>query len=282
MLKMIKAELFKLRKRRMTWVMLAVLAAFFCLMFFATYGIVSSPSGVMPGTAIETIKSSLQFPDAFNMIFYTAGTIGTLLLIILVASSIGSEYGWGSIRQVLTRRGIRYHFVVSKLVSFIIAAIIGLVFSVIIGFILSLITSNLLGSIDWSFMTASYIGGLFADFGWTLLSLMPYILLAAFFAFLGRSAIAGIGGGLGYYFIEAIAVGLFNQAGGWLAKIPNYLIGPNVEALMPSRMFTHGPFASAGTPPSTLHASITLAVYCVVFFAVSLYLFKKRDITASE
>ncbi|MCJ7743837.1 MAG: hypothetical protein MUO99_04670, partial [Dehalococcoidales bacterium] len=113
-----------------------------------------------------------------------------------------------------------------------------------------------------------------------LFSLLPYILMAAFFAFLGRSAIAGIGGGLGFYFIEAIAVGIFNQTGGWLAKIPDYLIGPNVSALVPSSQFAQGPFTSASTLPSTLNASLTIAVYCVVFIVISLYMFKKRDITA--
>jgi ABC-2 type transport system permease protein len=127
MIKMILAELFKLRKRRMTWILLIIMAAFFCLMFFATYGITTSPPSRMPEAAVDTIRTSLQFPDAFNLIFSTAGTILTLLLIILVASSIGSEYGWGTVRQILTRRGIRYQFVISKLVSFIIIAIIGLI-----------------------------------------------------------------------------------------------------------------------------------------------------------
>jgi ABC-type transport system involved in multi-copper enzyme maturation permease subunit len=235
---------------------------------------------MMPGAAMGALKASLQFPDAFNMIFSSAGTIGTLLLIILVASSIGNEYSWGSIRQVLARRGIRYHFVISKVVSFIVVAVIGLLISVIVGFILTLITSSLLGNINWDFMTASYTGDLFKMFGWTLFSLLPYILLTVFFAFLGRSAITGIGGGLGVYFIEAIVVSLFGLAGNWLAKIPDYLIGPNVNALMSAGPFTQGAFAAAGALPSTLHASLTLAGYCVVFIAITLYMVKKRDVTA--
>lgn len=279
MIEMIRAELFKLRKRRMTWILLIILAAFFSLMFFATYGIVSNPPDRIHGGVADTIRASLQFPDAFDRIFSTAGIIGTLLLIILVASSIGNEYGWGSVKQTLIRIGNRYHFVIAKLVSFIIIAIIGLLISVIIGFVLALITSNLLGSINWDFMTASYVGGLFQKFGWTLFSLIPYILMATFFTFLGRSALVGIGGGLGFYFIESIAVALFNQAGGWLAEIPDYLIGPNVNALLPSTQIAMGPFTSGGTLTSTLHASVTLAIYCVVFLIISLYMFKKRDIT---
>ena len=279
MIDMIKAELFKLRRRSMTWILLIILAAFFCLMFFATYGIIYNPPDGMHGV-VDQIKASLQFPGAFNMIFSTAGSIGTLLLIILVASSIGNEYGWGSIRQVLTRRGIRYHFVISKLVSSVFVAIIGLLISVMIGFILSMITSNLLGSINWNFITAPFIWEQLENFGWTLFTLLPYILMTTFFAFLGRSAIAGIGGGLGFYFIESIAVSLLGQSGGWLSKIPDYLIGPNVTALMPPNLFSQGMFPSPGSSPSTLHASLILTVYCTVFLVASLYIFKKRDITA--
>ncbi|GAH72310.1 unnamed protein product, partial [marine sediment metagenome] len=38
MIDQIRAELFKLRKRKMTWIMIIVLAAFLCLIFFAIYG----------------------------------------------------------------------------------------------------------------------------------------------------------------------------------------------------------------------------------------------------
>ncbi len=280
MLDMIRGELFKLRKRNLTWILAVVLAAYFCLIFFATYGIVSNPPGRMPAEVIEHIKASLQFPKAANLIFHTANNIGIILLIILTASSIGSEYGWGSIRQILTRNGTRHNLVFSKLISLLIITFIGLVISVIVGFILTVITSALLNTIGWDFVTAAFLQEQLQNFGWTLYSLLPYILLTAFFAFLGRSAIAGIGGGLGFFFVEAIAVGIFNQAGGWLAKIPNYLIGPNVEAIIPESVFAQGPFSFNGEPLSALHSSITIAVYCIALVLISLWLFKKRDLTA--
>ena len=280
MIDLIRAELFKLRKRKMTWILLIVLAAFFCIVVFATYGITTSPPDNMPQGSVDAMRAALQFPDATDMIFSTSKQIGTLLLIILVASGIGSEYGWGSVRQVLTRRGVRYQYVMAKLVTFIIAALVGLVISLIIGFVLVLITSNLIGSINWDFITASYVGGFFRMFGWTLFSLLPYILLAFFFAFLGRSALAGIGGGLGFYFVEAIAVAILTNAGGSLSKIPHYLIGPNADALMPSIEMRGGPFSSSGAAPSTLWATVTLIIYSVALLGLSLWLFKKRDITA--
>ena len=280
MIDQIKAELFKLRKRNMTWIMVIVLAAFFSLIFFAVYGITASPPARMPQEALEPMRNLITFPDAFKMIFSTAQNIGAILLTIIVASSVGNEYGWGTIKQVLIRKGIRYQYVVSKLVAFIVCALIGIVIAFIIGFCLALLTTQWInGTLNWDFMTVSYIGELFTMYGWAFYGLFVYILLAILLSLAGRSAIAGIGGTLGYYFVESIAISIFNQSGGWLSKIPNYLIGHNISAILPTTLM-QGPFASSGALPSTLYASIVLAIYCVVFLGLSLYLFNRRDVTA--
>ena len=280
MARLIRVELFKLRKRMMTWILLAVLVAFFCMIFLGMYAAAGSAPHDMPGEGLEALKALLQFPDAFNTIFSTAQSIGGILLIILAASAVGSEYGWGTVRQMLSRRGIRSHYLGAKIVSFIIIALIGIVISLIVGVALaSFTTIQLAGSINWDFMSASYVGELFKMFGWTAFALLVYILLAVLFAVVGRSALVGIAGGLGYYFVEQIAIAIFNGAGGWLAEIPNYLIGHNINALMATNQ-PYGPFMTTGTLPSLLHASVTLTIYCLVFLALSLYLFQKRDITA--
>jgi ABC-2 type transport system permease protein len=258
MIEMIKAELFKISKRRMTWILLAVLVVLFSVLIFYT-----------------TKEPTYQFTDVFALIISTAANFEILLLIILVGSSIGNEYGWGSVRQVMIKRGIREHFVISKLVSLFIIAAIGLLICTVTGFVLVLITSGMNDSINWDFMTASYIGGIFGKFGLALLSLLPYILLTALFSFLGRSAIAGIGVGLVFYFLEAVVLSLLSQTVGWLANIPDYGIGPNLNVLLPASQFSRG-FESPGT---LVHSSLVIIVYCIVFTAISLYVFKKRDIT---
>ncbi len=279
MIDQIRTELFKLRKRKMTWIMIIVLAAFFGLIFFAVYGITTNPPARMPQEGVETMRNLITFPDAFKMIFSTAQNIGAILLTIIVASSVGNEYGWGTIRQTLIRKGIRYQYVLSKLVAFVIYALIGIVIAFIIGFCLALLTTQWInGVLNWDFMTVSYIGGLFTMYGWTFYGLFVYILLAMLFSIAGRSAIVGIGATLGYYFVESIAISIFNQSGGWLSEIPNYLIGHNISAILPTTLM-QGPFTSSGALPSTLYASIVLAIYSVVFLGLSLYLFKRRDVT---
>ncbi|MDD4875662.1 MAG: ABC transporter permease [Dehalococcoidales bacterium] len=279
MIDQIRAELFKLRKRSMSWIMIIVLAAFFCLIFFSIYGITANPPERIPDEAIQPMRTLITFPDAFKLIFSTAQSIGAILLTVIVASSMGNEYGWSTIKQVMTRKGIRYQYILSKLVSFIVYALIGIIIAFIIGFCLALITTRLVnGGFNWDFITASYIGELFTMYGWTFYGLFVYVLLAILLSLVGRSAIVGIGGTLGYYFVESIAISIFNQSGGWLAEIPNYLIGHNISAILPTTMM-QGPFTSSGALPSTLYASIVLAIYCIVFLVLSLYIFKKRDIT---
>ena len=278
MLKMTRGELTKLAKRKMTWILLGVMVVYFCLIFFAIYGIAINPPERMPAEVQLQIEQTIQFPGAFDTIYSTAGDIMVLLLIILAASSIGSEYGWGSIRQILVRRGQRYQLVLSKLMSFIIIMVIGLVLALLTGFVLAVITSNMLGNIEWGFLTASFIGGLAENFGWTLFTLLPFIMLATFFAFLGRSPIAGIGGALGFYIIEAILVGILSQSAGWLGEIPSYLISTNVDNLVPVSMFAQGPLMPTAPDVSILHSTIVLVVYCVLLLVGSLCLFSRRDI----
>ncbi|MDD4635841.1 MAG: ABC transporter permease subunit [Dehalococcoidales bacterium] len=278
MTSMIAGEIAKTVKRRMTWILVAVMVVYFTIIFFAIYGVVDSPPRMMSPDILAQISASLQFPGAFDTIFSTARTIGTLLVIVLTASSIGSEYSWGSIRQVLTRKGIRYQFVVSKLISLVLFTLIGLLIAVVVGFVLSFITDSLLGSVEWSFITPGFIGEIAVTFGWTLLGLLPYIALAAFFSFLGRSAISGIAGALGIYVIETVLVTIFNSSGGWLAKIPQYLLGPNIDALVPATLFSQSPFFVSGELPGTTHATIALVIYCVVLVTASLAVFQKRDI----
>jgi hypothetical protein len=149
-----------------------------------------------------------------------------------------------------------------------------------IGTVLSIFTTyKLAGGVNLDFFTLSFTGHLIKMFGWTAFTIVVYILLAMLFATLGRSVIAGIGGALGYYFIELILTGVFNNASGWSHRIPTYLIGHNAQALLATGL-DRGPFGSSSNIPSGLHATVVLIIYSMVFLGVILHLFRKQDLTA--
>lgn len=282
MLDLIRIEIFKLQKRALIWILLLVMFFFFVMYFFGFYFVVVNNPETMsdPNTLqiIALIKTSLQFPDAFNLIFNVANDIGIILLIIMVSAAVGGEYGWNTIKSLLTKEGNRNYYLLSKLITYLIISLLGLFIAVIMGVILASITTQLLaGKVDWSFINFASFTDILRMYGWTLYSLTVYILLSFFAAVIGRSILVGIGVGLGYYFIEAIVVFVFNIAGGSLSKISGYLIGPNVEALLPPNPIG-GPFTTHGETLSVLHAFVVLTVYCLVFVSLTVYCFRRRDI----
>jgi ABC-type transport system involved in multi-copper enzyme maturation permease subunit len=112
--------------------------------------------------------------------------------------------------------------------------------------------------------------------------LLPYALLAFLFTVLGKSTAAGIGFGIGASVLETIITGLLSSAHGWLAKIPDYLLSTNISKITSLSGASGGVTIHAGTnttAPSTLHAFIVLAVYCVVLVAISYTIFQRRDVT---
>ena len=274
-------ELFKTRKRMMVWILLAVLVGFMILDLVFSYLAVTSISGHRDAASIESLRIALQFPKAFTLVLAGTQGIGIILLIILAASLTGSEYGWATVTQTIGRKGTRSLYIGSKLISLIIVALILVLIGLAVGTALSAFnTYKLAGQINWDFFTLSFAGSLIKMFIWTAFTIMIYALLAVLFATVGRSVVAGIGGALGYYFIESILVAVLTNSTGWTHRIPDYLIGHNIGALLRTGVERNGPFSSSNTVPSGLHATLILTIYAVVFLGTILYVFKRQDLNA--
>jgi ABC-2 type transport system permease protein len=272
-------ELFKIRKRMMTWVLLAVLVVFFALDFSLSYLAVTS-NRITNSADLASLKNALQFPTAFTFAFSVTQSIGIMLLIILAGSLIGNEYAWGTVNRAISRDGRRSLYMGSKLVSLTIVALFLVLIGLVLGTLLGIFTtSRLAGTVDWSFFTLSFAGHVIKMFGWTAFTIMVYALLAVLLASWARSVIAGIAGALGYYFVESIIIGVSNNASGWLHSLPHYLIGENARALV-TAVERNGPFSSSTPPPTALHATGVLLVYSLAFLGIIFYRFRRQDLTA--
>ena len=281
--RMIGAEFLKLRKRQMTWVLLGILVAIIVIVNLLLLAVskVKTPAGG-PGTG--NIATLLGLQSAIPFAFSIMASIGSLLAIILTACSIGSEYGWKTIRPALVSSESRFKFIVSKLISLGLLILMGMLIAVIAGFIMGLITTGLGGNAySFSFLTGSYAWTQVLQYLRTFYVIMPFALLGFMMAIVGRSAMPGIATGVGFLFLEAIITAFMTAAGGWIAKVPAYLLNSNVTAItalnkLPGR-FGGGGGTDATAVPSLTHAFIILGLYSVVFLFLSLYLFKKRDVT---
>lgn len=285
MTRLIAAEIYKLRKRLMSRVLLYVLVGIIIVLYFLLLAVskVTVP-GHGPGELGE-IQNLLGLPVAIPFALYIASTFGAVLAVILVASCIGSEYNWRTVRTMLISSESRFKLLGAKLISAGIFILLGMIIAVIAGFIMSLITTAIGGyAFDFGFMTGEYVWDQFAQFWRTFFVLIPYSLIGFLLAIVGRSAMPGIGLGIGIIFLEGIITTFMRLASGWISKVPDYLLAANVQAINALSDLPRG-FEEmqrgdvAFQLPGTTHAFITLTIYSLAFLIIAFYLFRRRDVT---
>jgi ABC-type transport system involved in multi-copper enzyme maturation permease subunit len=228
----------------------------------------------------------LGLPLALPFALSILASFGSVLAVILIASSVGNEYNWRTIRTILICSEGRLRLLGAKLIAASILVLIGMVAGVATGFAMSLITTAIGGyAFDFSFATGGYLWDQFLQFWRIAYIIMPYMLLAFLFAIVGRSAMPGIALGIGVYFLESIITFFMGLAGGWIARIPDYLLAANVRAITSLANLPRGFGAGMGAgntsipTPSVPHAFVVLGMYSLAFIAIAFYLFRKRDVT---
>ncbi len=285
MSRLIQTELFKLRKRSLTWILLYVLIGIMIIVYLVLYAVSKSQIAQQIPHGIGQIQNLLGLPVAIPYAFSFLSSLGAVLAVILMASSAGNEYNWRTIRLALISSDSRLQFLGAKIISVIILVLIGMLIGLAVGFAMSLITTAIGHyAFDFSFATRTYLWNQFLQFWRTFFIIMVFVFLGLLLAIVGRSALAGIATGIGILFIEPVITALMGLAGGWVAKVPNYLFSANVNAIntlnkLPGNFGSGGPFSELSQLPSVNHAYIVLGIYMVVFILLALYLFHRRDVT---
>lgn len=279
MTRLIRAEIFKLRKRSMTYILLLILIGAIVLILSITQNTALSNNNVITSTSL--VPADIHFlENAITAALSVLGTIGMVLAVILIATSTGSEYSWNTIRPYLLCSESRLKMFTAKLIAAGIFIIAGMIIGVLTAVLLGVLITAIRGfSWDISFVTMSFAGHQLLTFVRTLYVILPYVMLALLFTVLGRSTAAGIGFGMGVFFLESLFTGLMQTTHGWLATIPNYLLSTNVQVINLLAQSSATIKMEINTqPPSTLHAFIVLAIYIIAFSAISFILFQKRDV----
>lgn len=286
MIRLINAELFKLRKRLMTRVLLFVLIGIVIILYLLLLAISKFTLPAHGPDEIADIQKLLGLPIALPFALSILSSFGGILAVILVASSIGNEYNWHTIRTILICSESRFSLLGAKLISTGILILTGMVIGLITGFIMSLITTAIGGyTFDFSFINGGYLWDQFLQFWRTFYVLIPYVLLGFLLSIVGRSAMPGIALGIGVFFLESIITTFMSLAGNWIAEIPKYMLSTNVRAITSQASLPQGVSVGTGVSnassqlPGIPHAVITLAIYSLLFIILSFYLFRKRDVT---
>ena len=206
-------------------------------------------------------------------------SIGLILVAILAASIIGAEHGWGTMRFVLIRGVRRWHVLASKLGIVWLAFAAALLIVGVLGTVSGQIIDGLLSSAEGLENDRSW-GGVTELFGRSLLSVLPYVAMVSLVTVAVRSSAAGIGIGIGYYFLEQTVVGIFSALFDWFQNVADFLPIFNMEAFA-----AQGGGVSIGGGgegsleyAGDLHTLLVMAAYTLVAGALAFYLLHRRDI----
>ena len=280
-------EWFKLRRRRLPWILLAVSLLLLQLTYWADYRSFRAGEEVMFGDGGDTasagggLPEALAFPNSAVFGLVISHGSGVILIMILAASLTGSEYGLGTVRTVLTRGAGRWPFLASKLLLIALLGAAALVVSTVTLTISSLIASLTLEGSSWIAASANWVE--FARmFGKTVYGLLPYVALGVFFAVLTSSSGVAIGLALGYYVVEGILVGIL-AAFDWFERISGFILGRAVGGWLgvSDDLSFPGDAVPAG-PPDALHGFLVSLAYIVILSGLSFWIFQRRDIAGAK
>ena len=228
----------------------------------------------------DSTRQTFVLPNSLSNGLAFAHTIGIILIMILASSVLGTEYGWGTLRAVLTRGVNRWQFLGAKALSLLLMGAIGLIIVALTVAVSSLIAASLL--VDEGGLTDSGQWSTVAVvFGKAVYGLIPYAILALFLSVLTSSTSLGIAFSVAYYFVESFLVGMFL----WFSNVTDFLLGPSVTSWMTEagiHMTGQGSMFPVSHPSSQLHAFLVITGYSIVLGAAAFWLFQRKDIAGAR
>ena len=276
----VRAEILMLRKRASTWVLLGlwtVAAGLFAYVLpYSTY----RGGGESFGPPPEDLSALL--PDRF------AGTalggypfFGGVLVLILGVMTMGGEYGWGTLKTVLSQHPNRLRALGAKLIA------LGMALSVfvLVSFLVSAVASGLVASLEdarsswpgvWD-ITKAMLGAWLIFAVWTTLGVA--------LAIVSRGTSLAIGIGILYGLaLEGLAEALLRQVDA-LEPLVQGLLRANAYSLAGALGMAeadaagNGPGSFSGPFVGGLQSTLVLLGLTAAFTAVSAALLTRRDVT---
>lgn len=273
-------ELLKLRKRVAVWVLGGVLVAF--VLFFDYYQFYVSVTSVEAGGNDPTgqVTNPQEFreyllPDSVPVnVTGLLSFFGGPVALILGALAAGGEYGWGTLKTLLTQRPGRLGVLAGKLLA--VGVVLALYSLVVLG-------AGALGSYvvarlwEEPVVWPSFVNVL-QGIGVAWLIMAAWTSVGFFLATLFRGTALAIGLGIVYGLaIESLIFGFADQ-NRVFELLTDALLGTNGGALSNSLGDVPQAFTSPDTPDPT-QAALVLVAYVAGLLLLAALLFRNRDVT---
>lgn len=316
--RLIAAELYILRRRRLSKVLLAVgvaaIIVFVLLLGVFTWSLMNRPlsdfvppfcsSGSHPPGCVAHLPTrgdmeqyrqvqlhetadTLSIPSSLSSIGETL-LINLLfvLVLIFVGTMVGDEYRLGTVRLLYTRGPTRLHFLFAKVATAITCIIPVVLLLTLMGVVLGEVLYALLGfSTRQSFFTVSWLEHAVVFVLLIALAWFAYAMLALFFGTLARSTVAAVLAPFVWNIVESALRELIRAFAAGSSGPFTALVKVIPDYFIANNIIAlldnqgHVVFGSDLSSLSDLHALMVLAVYFVLFIGLSCWLIVKRDVT---
>ena len=262
---LVKAESQKLRRRWMFWILLLFAIIIPQIPYWAAY-------------AVGEPEFQLRLPDSVGVALAFSQGLVLVLIVVWVASALGSEYGWGTFRTVLVRGTGRWQFLAAQC-SLMVATVLFWLVAIGTGVAISSLVGSVLSNEGFGTEGSWLVVG--EALGKSLYSVLPYIVLTMFFVVLTSSAAIATGITMGYIFIlEGVIVPILVQFVDGFDVVADFILGRAVAAWMSAGdlegSFIFGSGSSDLVGP--VHAFFVILVYTVILAAATTWLFNRKDI----
>jgi ABC-type transport system involved in multi-copper enzyme maturation permease subunit len=283
MLASLNAELFKLRKRTTLWLiviawMLLSLLFGYVFPYLSYHGIAAGPGAAGGESAARAISSALPADLPSTAIAGFPLFAGALAMILGVLT-VGSEYGWQTVKVMFTQ-GPRRTSVLAGKVGSVLLVMLGIV---ILTFILDGAASLLVASIADKAVSWPGFGDILRGIGAGWLIVSMWALGGMFLGFILRGTAVAVGIGLVWALVLENLLRAFASTINLINVAQKFFPGTNAGSLA-AAIGVPAMGAGGGTPGITTavsgtQAAIVLACYLVVFGGASAILINRRDVT---
>ena len=280
----LSAELLKVRKRWLMYVLLLVMIAGVAIQIW----LIGYVSWVQEKDEAEYLfgdeaARTFVLPYALTTLLDSGQFWGAILIGILVSSVVGTEYGWGTVRQAILRGQPRAEFLTTKLIGLVLLSSVCLLAALAIGLLFAAMATSIAdvdveGSMSAGDAVLSVLRAGYA--------IIPYAMLAFALTTIGRSTTLGVAGTLMFIVLEAILVPIFGSFG-WSEDVRALFPGYNASALLAANYIDgHSSFYSLAPRelldptelPEPAAAASVLALYSIGLAALTYYVFSRRDL----
>jgi ABC-2 type transport system permease protein len=273
-----RSEWLRLTRRPAVWILAVVLLAILLTLSYALVWIIFSfpPKGlVTQGGTPQELKRVLYPADWLHTVLGDTTGLGGSVALILGVLTVGSEYGWGTVKTMVTQRPGRLQVLLGKALAM--EAIL-LVLSVAL-LAAGAAASAVLVTVDGQSSSWPDVLTILKAVGTAWLVLSLYAGLGFMLAVVFRQSALAVGLGLVYTFvIESLVLNLLGNAEAFRGIVSAFP-GSNAAALIatfPSAVVRPG--AAVRAHVGAGQATLVLGAYLAAFAAVSAALFRRRDI----